>query len=121
MLPRFGHSGTLKLGNQSTTTVGFPFHNFPPRRVTYPTESGKTQTKPRTSTTTAKQLLSCKFLHQLNTSSNSNSHKRSQRFICSMNGCTRSYKRRYELLRHQKRHSGIRGYACGVIGCDRSG
>lgn len=42
-------------------------------------------------------------------------------FVCGINGCTRSYKRRYELLRHQKIHSGVKIHACGYSMCDRGG
>ncbi|KAH8590792.1 hypothetical protein B0O99DRAFT_301256 [Bisporella sp. PMI_857] len=45
----------------------------------------------------------------------------SQRFHCVFNGCTKHYKRKHELNRHQKDHSGARLHPCNVSGCNRSG
>jgi len=45
----------------------------------------------------------------------------SSRFVCGINGCVRSYGRRYELSRHQKSHSGIKSHSCRFQMCDRAG
>ncbi|KAE9362863.1 hypothetical protein N431DRAFT_475694 [Stipitochalara longipes BDJ] len=47
--------------------------------------------------------------------------QRSQRFYCLVSGCTKNYKRKHELKRHQKHHSGVKLYQCTVSGCNRSG
>jgi hypothetical protein len=51
----------------------------------------------------------------------SQSTTKSRRLICGLNGCAKSYGRKYELHRHQRAHSGIRSYSCGFDRCDRSG
>ncbi|KAF8864011.1 hypothetical protein BDZ45DRAFT_582914, partial [Acephala macrosclerotiorum] len=38
---------------------------------------------------------------------------------CTYRGCTRSYARKFELYRHQRRHTGIKPHHCQVPGCDR--
>lgn len=42
-------------------------------------------------------------------------------FLCGINGCSRSYKRRYDLIRHQTIHSDVRKHACRFAMCDRGG
>ncbi|KUJ15337.1 uncharacterized protein LY89DRAFT_735459 [Mollisia scopiformis] len=45
----------------------------------------------------------------------------SQRFHCDADGCTRHYKRKHELKRHQKDHAETKAYQCRVPFCNRSG
>ncbi|KAH9211402.1 hypothetical protein DL95DRAFT_392561 [Leptodontidium sp. 2 PMI_412] len=47
--------------------------------------------------------------------------QQSQRFHCVINGCTKHYKRKHELKRHQKDHSGAKPHRCNVPGCNRRG
>ncbi|KAH6672961.1 hypothetical protein B0J14DRAFT_592109 [Halenospora varia] len=42
-------------------------------------------------------------------------------FSCDQPYCTKSFTRKYELSRHQLRHSGQRAYACSFTGCKRAG
>jgi hypothetical protein len=42
-------------------------------------------------------------------------------FQCGFDGCTRSYKRQFELNRHQQIHSSIRSHGCRFMACNRSG
>jgi len=46
---------------------------------------------------------------------------RSRVFACGLNDCTRAYKRKYELQRHQRKHTGLRPYGCRLMTCDRAG
>lgn len=48
-------------------------------------------------------------------------HSETRPFACPSNGCTRSYKRKYELQRHQKKHSGLRPHSCRFMACGRAG
>ncbi|RDW61074.1 hypothetical protein BP6252_12457 [Coleophoma cylindrospora] len=43
------------------------------------------------------------------------------RFRCVVNGCNRDYKRKHELKRHQKYHSGVKAHRCNIPRCNRSG
>ncbi|KAL2069797.1 hypothetical protein VTL71DRAFT_14476 [Oculimacula yallundae] len=43
------------------------------------------------------------------------------RYHCPTANCTRSYKRQFELIRHQHIHSNIRIHECRFIGCHRNG
>jgi hypothetical protein len=46
---------------------------------------------------------------------------RASRFHCTVNGCSKSYKRYYDLLRHRRKHSGIKPHVCYFARCNRSG
>ncbi|KAK0103590.1 hypothetical protein ONS95_005603 [Cadophora gregata] len=43
------------------------------------------------------------------------------RYHCPTANCTRSYKRPFELIRHQHVHTNIRSYECRFVGCQRNG
>ncbi|KAH7346711.1 hypothetical protein BKA65DRAFT_282868 [Rhexocercosporidium sp. MPI-PUGE-AT-0058] len=43
------------------------------------------------------------------------------RYHCPTADCTRSYKRRFELIRHQHVHTNIRVHECRFVGCHRNG
>ncbi|CZR58144.1 uncharacterized protein PAC_08035 [Phialocephala subalpina] len=47
-------------------------------------------------------------------------HQPSQRFHCPVTGCSKHYKRKHELKRHQKDHAPKRHH-CSISGCNRSG
>ncbi|KUJ15280.1 uncharacterized protein LY89DRAFT_108212 [Mollisia scopiformis] len=40
-------------------------------------------------------------------------------YRCNQRGCTRSYARKFELYRHQRRHTGVKSHHCQVPGCER--
>ncbi|OQS06003.1 hypothetical protein THRCLA_01926 [Thraustotheca clavata] len=42
-----------------------------------------------------------------------------RRFVCTVEGCGKRFKRKFTLQEHEKTHSGIRPYACPVPGCNR--
>ncbi|KUJ15348.1 uncharacterized protein LY89DRAFT_110461 [Mollisia scopiformis] len=47
-------------------------------------------------------------------------HRPATRYNCAHATCQASYKRRYELYRHQRVHNGVRNHVCHFVGCHKA-